>query len=128
MSSRDETAAALARAATAFDGALLGMGLALCAASSWFKYLSTSNALRRIRLAPSAPISDLRSVIDTGDGSSTEETGGERLVVIRGQVQPFSGADSATGIFSGGKAVGALVSQGSGERAVIIKQTQTVLE
>ncbi|KAF3326551.1 Mitochondrial ubiquitin ligase activator of NFKB 1 [Carex littledalei] len=127
MSSRDETAAALARAATAFDGALLGMGLALCATSSWFKYLSTSNALRRIRLAPSAPISDLRSVIDAGDGSSTGETGGERLVVIRGQVQPCSAADSITGLFSGGKAVGALVSQGSGERAVIIKQTQTCL-
>lgn len=127
MSSRDETAVALARAATAFDGAMLGVGLALCAASSWFKYLSASNALSRIRLAPSASISDLRTVIDTGDGSSAGETGGERLVVIRGQVQPRSAPDVATGFLSGGKVPGALVSQGSGERAVIIKQTQTVL-
>jgi E3 ubiquitin-protein ligase MUL1 len=127
MSSRDETAVALARAATAFDGAFLGVGLAICAASSWFKYLSTSNALSRIRLARSAPISDLRSVIDSGDGSSAGESGGSRLVVIRGQVQPRSAADVATGFYSGRKLPGVLVSQGSGERAVIIKQTQTVL-
>jgi E3 ubiquitin-protein ligase MUL1 len=128
MSSRDETLVALARAATAFDGAFLGVGLAICAANSLFKYLSTSNALSRIRLAPSAPISDLRSVIENGDGSSAGQSGGDRLVVIRGQVQPRSAADVATGFYSGEKVPGALVSQGSGERAVIIQQTQTVLE
>ncbi|KAJ4767740.1 E3 Ubiquitin ligase [Rhynchospora pubera] len=127
MSSRDETAVALARAATALDGALLGVGLAICAASSWFKYLSTSHALRRIRLAPSASISDLRAVVDTGDDTGAGETGGERLVVIRGQVQPRSVADMASGILTGGKGAGALVSQGSGEKAVIVQQTQTCL-
>ncbi|KAJ3673652.1 hypothetical protein LUZ60_005644 [Juncus effusus] len=115
MSSRDqETAAALARAATAFDGAVIGVGLAICAASSWAKYLSTSHALRRIRLAPSASVSDLRSVVENGEegGGGTGEK--DRLVVVRGQVQPRS-------------AVVSLVSQGLGERAVIIKQTQTCL-
>nr|CAD1838019.1 unnamed protein product [Ananas comosus var. bracteatus] len=122
MSSRDnETAAAIARAATSFDGAVLGIGLALCAASTWAKYFATSHALRRIRLAPSAPISDLRSLLPSSSSDDDEAA----LIVVRGHVQPRSAVDAPP--WASAKSFGSLVSQGSGERAVIVKQTQTCL-
>ncbi|XP_020105061.1 E3 ubiquitin-protein ligase SPL2-like [Ananas comosus] len=122
MSSRDnETAAAIARAATSFDGAVLGIGLALCAASTWAKYFATSHALRRIRLAPSAPISDLRSLLPSSSSDDDEAA----LIVVRGHVQPRSAVDGPP--WASAKSFGSLVSQGSGERAVIVKQTQTCL-
>lgn len=121
MSSRDQaTAAAIARVAIACDGAIIGIALAICAASSWIKYVASSSALRRIRAAPFVRISDLRSVIQIDD----PDADGGRLVVVRGDVQPKSSIETSwTSKISGGP----LLSQGSGERAVIVQQSQTVM-
>ncbi|XP_072977812.1 E3 ubiquitin-protein ligase SPL2 [Typha angustifolia] len=123
MPPRDhQTATAIARAATAFDGAVLGLGLSICAASSWVKYFSYSSALRRIHLAPSPSISDLRSLVSSSSSSDGDEG---VLVVVRGDVQPRTAVDAST--WGSAKSLGALVSQGSGERAVISTQMQTCL-
>ncbi|MQL87717.1 hypothetical protein Taro_020254 [Colocasia esculenta] len=121
MSSRDQTAAtAIASAATALDGLLTGLALAFFAARSWAKYFRSSSALGRIFAAPSVRISDLRSVLsDDDEGGSSTCSSSMKLVVVRGEVQP--------GWSPGLKGGGALVSQGSGERAVIVQRTSTCL-
>ncbi|KAI0498863.1 hypothetical protein KFK09_019761 [Dendrobium nobile] len=122
MSSRDHAAAAaVARVAVAGDGAILGVGLAICAATSWVKYLTSSSSLDRIRSAPSPRISDLRALLAASDG---ECEGEGKLVVVRGQVHLKPTADSN---WVSSKNQSALISQGSGERAVIVQQTQTCL-
>lgn len=122
MSSRDHAAAAaIARVVVAWDGAILGVALAVCAASSWIKYLASTSSLDRIRSAPSIRISELRSLLSASD-SDREDEG--RLVVVRGQVQPKPAVDS-TWLTS--KSHGALTSLGSDERSVIVQQTQTCL-
>ncbi|KAG0476451.1 hypothetical protein HPP92_013292 [Vanilla planifolia] len=122
MSSRDNAAAfAVAHLAVACDGAILGVVLAVCAATSWFKYLTASSALDKIRAVPSACISDLRSLIAASDGEGEDEG---KLVVIRGQVQPKSTIETA---WPPSKNNSALSSQGSGHRAVILQQTQTCI-
>lgn len=110
MSSRnDATAAALASVAAALDGAVVGVALAIAAASSWARYFSTSSSLRRIAAAPSPRISDLRSLLPASD--SDEDRDGP-LVVVRGVVSALRAP---------------IVSQGSGERGVIVQHTQTFL-
>lgn len=107
MSARDrETAVALARAAAALDGAVLGLGTAALAVASWVKYLAASGALRRIAAAPAVSIPDLRSLL-TGDNDES------RLAAVRGLVRAAPR----------GKL---LVPQGSGEHCVVAKHTQTV--
>ncbi|PKA63993.1 ATP-dependent Clp protease proteolytic subunit 4, chloroplastic [Apostasia shenzhenica] len=123
MSSRDSAAAAaIARVAVACDGAILGVALAVCAATSWVKYFASSSSLDRIRGAPSARISDLRSILQSssGDGDGQDDC---RLVVVRGQVLPKAPAEST---WPASKGFGTLISQGSDERAVIVLRTQTV--
>ncbi|KAK8941393.1 hypothetical protein KSP39_PZI010128 [Platanthera zijinensis] len=111
----------MARVAMACDGALLGVALAICAASSWIKYLASFSSLERIRDAPSVRISELRSLLSASDGDREDEG---RLVVVRGQVQPKSVLDSS---WPTSKNRSTLISEGSGERAVIVQQTQTCL-
>ncbi|CAA7394961.1 unnamed protein product [Spirodela intermedia] len=126
MSSRDQTAAAiLASVAMACDGALVGVALAFVAAQTWAKYHRSSAALGKIRRAPSARVADLREILLSSDeessssGSPSMSSGDARLVVVRGEVQ--------TRWSPGSKNSGALVSQGSGERAVIVQRTSTCL-
>lgn len=123
MTSRDQaTAAFVSRIATVGDGVLVGIGLAVCAATSWMRYLSIQSALRRIQDAPLVPISDLRTLLpEANDG----EDGG-KLVVVRGKVQPDPDSSSSGGWLGKGSD-GVLISLGSGERAVIVKQTQTCI-
>ncbi|WOK93221.1 E3 ubiquitin-protein ligase [Canna indica] len=125
MSSRDrDVAVAFARLAAACDGAIVGLALAAFAAASWVKYVAASAALRRISAAPSAPISGLRSLLDSSSSSSSEEV--PLLVVVRGQVQP-SPALEALGGWAFSQNNGALTPRGSDDRAVAILDTQTVL-
>uniref|UniRef100_A0A1D1Z1F6 RING-type E3 ubiquitin transferase n=1 Tax=Anthurium amnicola TaxID=1678845 RepID=A0A1D1Z1F6_9ARAE len=123
MSSRDQTAATVvATVATAFDGAIAGLTLAFVAAKSWAKYLRSSSSLAKVRSAPSAHISDLRSILSSDEdpaAAGPSSPAGEKLVVVRGEVQ--------TRWPAGSKSNGALVSQGSGERAVIVQRTSTCL-
>lgn len=126
MSSRDHTAAAvLASVAMACDGALVGVVLAFVAGQTWAKYLRSSAALGKIRRAPSVRVADLRAILHSADeesssssGSTSLSSGDAKLVVVRGEVQ--------TRWSPGSKNSGALVSQGSGERAVIVQRTSTV--
>ncbi|XP_038983081.1 E3 ubiquitin-protein ligase SPL2 [Phoenix dactylifera] len=119
--SRDyDTAVSLARIAAACDGAFLGVALAICAARSWFKYVATTSALHRIRDAPAAHISDLRSLLPGDPGSDVEG----RLVVVRGQVQPRPAVESS---LLAPKNRGVFVSESSGERAVVVQHTETCL-
>ncbi|XP_078429494.1 E3 Ubiquitin ligase family protein [Wolffia australiana] len=108
MSSRDQTAAAvLAGAAAACDGAIAGALLAYAAARAWLKFRRSSAALAAIAGAPFVPVSGLRSVLSDDDSD-----GAGKLVVVRGEVRPMRGS---------------LVSQGSGEAAVVLQRTSTCL-
>ncbi|KAJ6805398.1 E3 ubiquitin-protein ligase SPL2-like [Iris pallida] len=112
MSSRDEAAAAaIVSVAATWDGALVGVALAVFAASAWAKYFSTSASLRRIAAAPSPRISDLRSLLPPKESDSHEDRDGP-LVVVRGAVSALKAQ---------------IVSQSSGERGVIVQRTQTFL-
>ncbi|XP_042442498.1 E3 ubiquitin-protein ligase SPL2-like [Zingiber officinale] len=120
MSSRNrELAAAIGRLAASCDGAILGLALAAVATASWLKHFATSAALGRIKAAPSASISGLRSIISDGEEEPI-------LVVVRGRVQPTS-AIEAHGIWGPFKREGVLTPHGSDESAVAILSTQTCL-
>ncbi|KAI4381832.1 hypothetical protein MLD38_007868 [Melastoma candidum] len=135
----------LSQFALSFDGAFLGVTLAYAAVRSIVKYTSSSSALRRLRSAPSVRVSDLRLLLNdddsassasssssasrTSDGESSSAGGmGEgKLVILRGVVEAKSNVDGSNG-WKGlrGNNQGVLVSQESGDRAVIIQRTQTV--
>lgn len=103
------TAAALARVAAAWDGAAIGVALAICAVGSLAKYFSTSASLRRIAAAPSPRISDLRSLL-LPSPSDVDRDG--NLVVVRGTVSAVERP---------------IIAESSGERGVIVQRTQTCL-
>lgn len=107
-------AAALAHFAFACDGAVFGVAIAVVAVQTLLKFKSTSSALLKIRRAPSVRLSGLRSILQ-----SDHE---EKLVVVRGQVQPKSAVD---GNWMNWKD-NLLVSHESSDRAVIIQRTQAV--
>eukprot|EP00262_Sarcandra_glabra_P004905 TRINITY_DN16140_c0_g1_i1.p1 TRINITY_DN16140_c0_g1~~TRINITY_DN16140_c0_g1_i1.p1 ORF type:complete len:408 (+),score=24.48 TRINITY_DN16140_c0_g1_i1:60-1226(+) len=122
MSTQDQAAAAvLARVALAFDGAVLGIALAVAAVRTWLKFNSSSAALEKIRHAPTIRISDLRSLLSTD--ASNDDSNDAKLLFVRGQVQAKS---SAEGSWSNLK-TNVLVSQESGDRAVVVQRTQTCL-
>ncbi|KAI4381833.1 hypothetical protein MLD38_007868 [Melastoma candidum] len=136
----------LSQFALSFDGAFLGVTLAYAAVRSIVKYTSSSSALRRLRSAPSVRVSDLRLLLNdddsassasssssasrTSDGESSSAGGmGEgKLVILRGVVEAKSNVDGSNG-WKGlrGNNQGVLVSQESGDRAVIIQRTQTCI-
>ncbi|XP_068659497.1 E3 ubiquitin-protein ligase SPL2 isoform X3 [Aristolochia californica] len=123
MSSYDQAVAAtLTQIALAYDGAFVGMTLAIAAIKTILKYRSSSSALARIRRAPSVSISGLRSLVPSSPDENSSAID-ENLVIVRGQVQPKSAVD--------GKWMGfrdkVLVSEETGERAVIVQRTQTCL-
>lgn len=106
MSARDrETAEALVRLAASLDGAVLGLGTAAVAVTSWVKYLAVSGQLRLVASAATAPMADLRSLLPDG--------GAPRLAAVRGYVRPKPGGT-------------VLRCQLSGEYGVITKHTQMV--
>lgn len=116
MSSRDQAAlAVLSKLAMALDGAILGITLAVFAGQTWIKYRFSSNALNKIRHAPSISISDLRSVLSlsSSDDQDPSSSSGEKLVVVRGVVQKDSLAGDALPL-------------DARERAVVVQKTQTV--
>ncbi|XVE51864.1 hypothetical protein DITRI_Ditri02bG0075300 [Diplodiscus trichospermus] len=121
MSSHEQALASLiSQLALSFDGAVLGAALAYAAFRAIFRFKSTSIALKKIRAAPSLRVADLRSLLDEDKSDSTEEP----LVIIRGAVDVRPSADGHSWKSSKNSV---LVSQESGDKAVIIQRTQTYI-
>ncbi|KAK6264282.1 hypothetical protein QUC31_012420 [Theobroma cacao] len=121
MSSHEQALASLiSQLALSFDGAVLGVALAYAAVRTIFRFKSTSTALRKIRVSPSLGVADLRSLLEEDQSDSTEEP----IVVIRGAVEARSAGDGRSW-----KSLrsNVLVSQESGDKAVIIQRTQTYI-
>ena len=128
MSSPDQAIASLlSQLALSFDGAVLGIALAYAAVRSLLKFSATSSSLNKILKAPSvAHVSDLRSILavhDDRDSSSSQPSDNhQKLVVLRGTVEAKSAVDSSWKTFK----PNVLLSQESGDKAVVIQRTQTV--
>lgn len=121
MSSHEQAVASLiSQLALSFDGAVLGAALAYAALRTIFRFKATSTALRKIRGAPYFRVADLRSLLEEDRSDSPEEP----IVVIRGAVEARSATDlrSLKSLKSN-----VLVSQESGDKAVIIQRTQTYI-
>lgn len=122
MSSPEQALASLlSQLALSFDGAVLGVTLAYVAVRSLLKYSSASSSLRKIRSAPSLHVSDLRSILSVQDSSQSQPLD-QNLIVLRGTVEAKSAFDSNWKTFK----PNVLVSQESGDKAVVIQRTQTV--
>ncbi|GLT56018.1 hypothetical protein SLA2020_290920 [Shorea laevis] len=110
----------VSRLALAFDGAILGVVLACSAVRALLKHRSASSALSKIQSAPSISVGDLRSIISAEQSESSEEP----LVVARGTV-------GVKQVVDGGSwrslRPHVLVSQESGDKAVIIQSMQTCI-
>lgn len=104
-----------------FDGAILGVTLAFGAVRAASKYASASAALNKIKDSPEVSVSDLRSLIPPSDGESSP--GNQRVVVVRGTVEPKVTGD---GSHKNNNDNNVLISQETGEKALIIHRTQTV--
>lgn len=123
MSSHEHVVASLiSQLALSFDGALLGAALAYAAFRTILRFKSTSAALRKIHGAPSLRVADLRSLLEEEKSDSTEEP----LVVIRGAVA-VDMRPAADGWSWKSLKNNVLVSQESGDKAVIIQRTQTYI-
>jgi E3 ubiquitin-protein ligase MUL1 len=110
--------------ALSFDGAILGLTLAVSAVGSALKYASTNAALKKIKDAPEVSISDLRSLLpaseDKSETNDNRKSNDQRIVVVRGVVKPKISGDE------GYKNNNVLISPETGDKALIIQRTQTV--
>ncbi|KAG9458106.1 hypothetical protein H6P81_002614 [Aristolochia fimbriata] len=122
MSSDDQAVVAtFAQFALAYDGAFLGMTLAIAAIKTILKYRRSCSAAAKIRRAPSVSVSGLRSLAPSSpEDDSSGRT--ENLVIVRGQVRPKTAVDRKWMGFKDK----VFVSE-NGERAVIVERTQTWL-
>lgn len=126
MSVHEQAAAAiLSQIALAADGAVLGITLAYIAVRSILKFTAASSALRKIRDAPSLRVSDLRSVLSQSEGSdsSSNDSEGGKLVIVRGVVEAKSVVDGNWKSLRSN----VLVSHESGEKGVILHRIQTCI-
>ena len=126
MSSNEQAVVSLlSQLALSFDGAVLGVALAYAAVRSILKFTSTSSALGKLRKAPSVGVADLRLILaadGSSDGSNESRPSDGKLVIVRGTVDAKSAMEGSwKGLRSN-----VLVSQESGDKAVIIQRTQTV--
>ena len=130
MASHDrEISQAITRIALAGDGVVLGLGLAVIAVRTWFKFHSHSKALQSIQHTPVSHIADLRSLLPPpqeygGDsGNQTHDPAqAQPLVIVRGKVQPTTSVESS----GKNEGEGVLMTHNSGDKAVIFEKTQTV--
>ncbi|RID56638.1 hypothetical protein BRARA_F00067 [Brassica rapa] len=125
MSSPDRSAVfpLLIDIALSFDGAILGVTLALGAVRAAFKYASTSAALNKIKDAPEVSVSDLRSLIPAYDDQSETSGEQERIVVVRGTVKAKVTGGEGSNKKKNNNNV--LTSQETGDKALIIHRSQT---
>ncbi|XP_062157248.1 E3 ubiquitin-protein ligase SPL2 [Alnus glutinosa] len=125
MSSHEQALVSLlSQLAFSLDGAVLGVALAYAAVRSVLKFTATSSALGKIRRAPSLEVSDLRSILTVEDSSSgLSQPSDHMIVVVRGTVVAKSAVDPNWKSFK----TNVLVSQESGDKAVIVQRTQTCI-
>lgn len=127
MSSPEQALASLvSHLALSLDGAVLGVALAYAAVRSFFKFTANSAALRKIRSAPQLRVSDLRSLLPVSSEDQSQPSDSDpssTLVIVRGTVEAKSAVD---GSWKGLRHNNVLVSQESGDKAVVIQRTQTV--
>ncbi|XP_054783980.1 E3 ubiquitin-protein ligase SPL2-like [Prosopis cineraria] len=122
MSSHEQALVSLfSPLALSFDGAILGLALAYAAVLPSSNLLLTL-LLDKLRVAPSLSVSDLRSLLDSSDADGNSQDG-NKLVVVRGTVEAKSVVES------GWKSLipSVLVSRESGDSAVAIQRTQTIV-
>lgn len=124
MSSNEQALSLLGQLAMCFDGAVLGVALAYVAVRSVLKYTSTSSALRKLSKAPSVRVSDLRTIlnVDNSETPNDSQSSDGKLVIVRGTVEAKSAIEANWKSLR----PNVLVSQESGDRAVVIQRTQTV--
>ncbi|XP_022992269.1 E3 ubiquitin-protein ligase SPL2 [Cucurbita maxima] len=117
-SSEQALVSLLSQFALSFDGAVLGAALAYAAVRTVLKLTASCSALDELRKAPYVSVSDLRHIISDGDSGKSESD--HKLVVVRGTVEARSSVEGNW------KSVqpNVLISQESGDRAVIIQRTQ----
>ncbi|CAK9310591.1 unnamed protein product [Citrullus colocynthis] len=111
----------LSRFALSFDGAVLGAALAYAAVRTVLKLTASCSSLNELRKAPYVSVSDLRHIIPDGDSGQSESD--RKLVVVRGTVEARSSVEGNW------KSLlpNVLISQESGDRAVIIQRTQVCI-
>lgn len=132
MSSHEQAVISLlSNLALSFDGAVLGAAVAYAAIRSILSFTANASAIRKLRDAPSVRVSDLRSVLpvdDSSDSSSSDDSANRSeaaegsLVILRGTVEAKSAVDGSWKSLK----PNILVSQETGDKAVIIQRTQTV--
>ncbi|XP_073274478.1 E3 ubiquitin-protein ligase SPL2-like [Primulina huaijiensis] len=136
MSAHDRAVATvLVQLSLTADGAFLGFGLAYVAFRCVRKFLVTSSAIRKIRQLPYSQISDLRSLCsddkisanssEKSENHSNSEEGGN-IVIVRGIVEAQSAVKGQWTNLRG-YANDVIVSEESGEKGVILEQTQTYI-
>ncbi|XP_022964217.1 E3 ubiquitin-protein ligase SPL2-like isoform X1 [Cucurbita moschata] len=119
MSSSEQALVSLfSRFALSFDGAALGAALAYAAFRTVLKLTASCSALDELRKAPNVRVSDLRHMISDGDSRQSESD--QKLVVVRGTVEARSFVEGNWKSLQ----PNVLISQESGDRAVIIQRTQ----
>ncbi|XP_023514151.1 E3 ubiquitin-protein ligase SPL2-like isoform X1 [Cucurbita pepo subsp. pepo] len=117
-SSEQALVSLLSRFALSFDGAALGAALAYAAFRTVLKLTASCSALDELRKAPNVRVSDLRHMISDGDSRQSESD--QKLVVVRGTVEARSFVEGNWKSLQ----PNVLISQESGDRAVIIQRTQ----
>lgn len=123
MSSHDrDFASLLYQIAVSFDGAVLGAALAYAAVRTFLGFRYTSKALRKIRTASPVKVSGLPDLLKSQQSDQEQEN---HVVIVRGNVEVKSALDGKNWK-NFANSNGALVSQESGDKAVVIQRTQTV--
>ncbi|XP_073018237.1 E3 ubiquitin-protein ligase SPL2-like isoform X2 [Primulina eburnea] len=136
MSAHDRVVATvLAQLSLTADCAFLGVGLVYVAFRSIRKFLLTSSAIHKIRQLPYSQISDLRSLCSddkfsvnysqNSENHSNSEEGGN-IVIVRGIVEAQSAVKGQWTNLRG-YANDVIVSRESGEKGVVLEQTQTYI-
>ncbi|CAI8607893.1 unnamed protein product [Vicia faba] len=125
MSSQDQVLVSfLSHLALSLDGAVLGLSLAYVTVRTIRKFTFTSAALRKITHAPSVSVSDLRSLLDdTASEDNGNNSGDDRIVIVRGTVDAKSAVDGSWKAFW----PGVLISRESGDKGVVLQRTQTCI-
>ncbi|KAA0059400.1 hypothetical protein IC582_002684 [Cucumis melo] len=111
----------LSRFALSFDGAVLGAALAYATVRTVLKLTASCSALNELRKAPYVTVSDLRHIVS--DGNSEQSESDRKLVVVRGTVETRSSVEGNWKSLQ----PNVLISQESGDRAVIIQRTQVCI-
>ncbi|EPS62392.1 hypothetical protein M569_12398 [Genlisea aurea] len=116
--------AIMVQLALSADGAFLGVGLGYVAVRCVQKYIYLSSALSRIRKSPEVHASEVRSLIELRERMENESNSGsaDDMFIVRGTVEAVE-----KGNRKDSRSINLLISPDSGERGVILEQSQTCI-